>query len=560
MKLELSTSLLFSLLSLFAGACRTTPAAEAADAAAPPVVASLPTYPGMGSYHRHVSTESDEAQHYFDQGLQLVYGFNHDEAIRSFRQAAALDPDCVMAYWGIAHACGIHVNNTQMSEAKSSEGYEAAQEALRRIERASPVEAALVRAVAARFAWPIPEDRRPLDEAYAEAMGAAWREHGYDPDVGALYAESLMNLQPWDYWTREGEPKGRAEEIVATLERVLEIRDDHPGANHFYIHAVEASKDPGRAVAAADRLGPLVPGSGHLVHMPSHIYIRLGRYGDAADTNERAIEVDRAYFAVAPPPDFYSIYFVHNIHFLAYAAMMEARFSTAIEAARRLEREIPEAFVSGYPQIADGFLPTPLHVLVRFGKWQEILEEPEAPEFRRLSRAARHYARGVALSNLGDPAGARAELAAFDAEAALVPEDWSVGNNSAHVILPLARAMLEGEILYREGKIDEAFASLRDGVRREDELVYDEPPGWLQPVRHALGALLLAADRPVEAEQVYREDLARNAGNGWSMLGLELALRRQDESSPEATTLAEARAKVWARSDVQPTSSCYCAP
>ncbi len=536
-------------------ACKSSP-----PSAPPPTAPTVPIYPGFGGYHRHVSTESDEAQHYFDQGLQLLYGFNHDEAIRSFRQAAAFDPHCAMAHWGIAYASGLHINNTRMSEAKSSEAFEAAEEALRHLASASPVEAALVRAVAARYAWPVPADRKPLDQAYADAMGETWRAHSYDPDVGALYAEALMDLQPWDYWTHEGEPKGRIEEIVATLERVIEMRSDHPGANHFYIHAVEASKEPGRAVEAADRLGGLVPGSGHLVHMPSHVYIRLGRYSDAADTNARAIEVDRQYFELAPPPDFYSLYFVHNIHFLAFAAMMEGRYATALEAARTLERDIPEAFVRAYPQFADGFLPTALHMLVRFGKWQEILEEREPPEFRKLSRAALRYGRGVALANLRKPAEARAELATFDELAAEVPQDWVVGNNPAHVILPLARAMLEGEILYREGKLEEAFAALRDGVRREDELVYDEPPGWMQPVRHALGALLLAAGRPAEGETIYREDLERNPGNGWSLLGLELSLRRQDKAHDEADALAAARAVAWGRSDVEPTSSCYCAP
>jgi tetratricopeptide (TPR) repeat protein len=548
----------FATATLLLVACRSTPPEH--PVAPQTAAATLPTYPGMGAYHRHVSSDSDAAQHYFDQGLQLLYGFNHDEAIRSFRQAAQLDPDCAMAYWGESYACGIHVNNTQMSEAKSRQGYEAAQEALRHLAHASPVEAALVRALAQRYAWPVPADRKPLDQAYADAMEQAWREFPYDPDVGALFAESLMNLQPWDYWTHDGEPKGRANEIVATLERVLELRKDHPGANHFYIHAVEASKTPARAVEAADRLGALVPGSGHLVHMPAHIYIRLGRYSDAADTNERAIEVDRTYFELAPPPDFYSLYYVHNIHFLTFAAMMEGRYQTALDAARRLEREIPADFLRGYPQFAEGFMPTPLHVLVRFGKWQEILAEPEAPEFRRFSRAARHYARGVALANLRRPEEARAELAAFDAESAQVPESWTVGNNPAHVVLPLARAMLVGEILHAEGKPDEAFASLRQGVQREDDLVYDEPPAWLQPVRHALGALLLDAGRAPEAEAVYRADLEKNPGNGWSLLGLEQALRAQDPASAEADALAAARKAAWARSDVQPTSSCYCAP
>ncbi len=543
------------LLVCCLSACQAT---KPATAGASPTEARI--YPGFFGYHRHISTDSDDAQRWFDQGLELVYGFNHDEAIRSFREAARIDPRCAMAWWGVAYANGLHINNTAMKEEKSRAAYEAAQEALLRLDGASGVEAALVRAVAARYAWPPPEDRRPLDEAYAAAMGEAWRAHRYDPDVGALYAESLMDLQPWDYWQKDGTPKGRIEEIVTTIERVLEMRADHPGANHFLIHAVEASPAPERALEAAERLLGLVPGSGHLVHMPSHVFIRVGRYSDAADTNARAIEVDRAYFALAPPPDFYSLYFVHNVHFLAYAAMMEGRFQTALDAARTLESEVPESFVREYPHIADGLLPAAAHVLIRFGRWGEILAEPEPPASRLFSRAVHHYARGIAFSALGRADEARAELTRFDDLASQVPSEWFAGNNPASVILPLARTMLEGELLYREGKPEEAFAALSEGVRMEDELVYDEPPGWMQPVRHTLGALLLAAGRAAEAEAVYREDLEQNPGNGWALLGLEQALRAQEKNSEEADTLATARNAAWVRADVQPTSSCYCAP
>src|SRR5688572_17275450 len=269
-------------------------------------------YEGFGNYKRTVSTSSPMAQRWFNQGLQLLYGFNHDEAIRSFRAAAQEDPNCAMAWWGIAYASGLHINNPAMSETQSKQAWEATQEALKRLDHARPVEKALIGAVAQRYAWPIPEDRKPLDMAYAGAMESVWKEHSNDPDVGALFAESLMNLQPWDLWNHDGTPKGRTLEIVATLERVIEMRRDHPGANHFYIHAVEASNDAQRAVPIAERLAGLVPGSGHLVHMPSHIYARVGRYADASDSNERAIEVDRSYFKIAPPPEFYSMYFVHN--------------------------------------------------------------------------------------------------------------------------------------------------------------------------------------------------------------------------------------------------------
>ncbi len=541
-------SILFLCASL--SACRGPAPAVAASGAR--------LYDGFGGYHRAVSTESRLAQRWFDQGLQLLYGFNHDEAIRSFEEAARLDPGCAMAWWGAGYAHGLHINRPEMSEEASRAGYEAARRALALVERAAPAEQALIRALAERYAWPAPADRKALDQAYAAAMEAAWREHPDDPDVGALFAESLMNLQPWDLWTQAGEPKGRALEIVATLEAVLRLCPPHPGANHFYIHTVEASRSPERAVASADRLVDLVPGAGHLVHMPSHVYTRIGRYADAADANERAIAADRAYFAQAPAPDFYSLYFVHNVHFLAYAAMMEGRRDKALEAARRLEAEVPPEFLEQHAAIADGLMATPLHVMIRFGMWDAILAEPEPPAFRRLSRVQRSYARGVALSALGRTAEAREEQVRFEALAADVPADWTVGNNSSGEVIALARKMLAGELLFREGRLDEAFAALREGVALEDALVYDEPPGWMQPVRHALGALLMAAERFGEAEQVYRADLAKNPENGWSLLGLDQALRAQGGHAPEAAVLAGRRARAWRRADVQPTSSCYC--
>lgn len=516
-------------------------------------------FEGFGGYAREVTTTDAAAQAWFDQGIQLLYGFNHDEAIRSFRKAAEADPRCAMAWWGIAYANGLHINNPEMSEASSEAAWDASQKAIAALDDETEVEAALVRSVAMRYAAEVPEDRSALDQAYAEAMEKTWYRFDQDPDVGALYAESLMNLQPWDLWTSGGEAKGRTLEIVDTLERVMEMRPDHPGANHFYIHAVEASPNPERAIAAADRLVDLVPGSGHLVHMPSHIYTRVGRYADAADANVRAIAADRAYFKVAPAPDFYNVYYLHNVHFLSYAAMMDGRKELALSASLDLEADIPEDFLRGYVQFADGFMLTRLHVMIRFGMWDDILAEPAPPAYRLLSRAQRHYARGVALSALGRTAEAREELGFFEAVAPEVPEDWSVGNNSAADVLALSRQMLLGELLYREGELDAAFAELRKGAALEDSLVYDEPPGWMQPVRHALGALLMAAGRAGEAEAVYRADLERNKENGWSLLGLENALAALGKDG-EAAAIGRRREAAWKRADVAPLTSCYCEP
>ncbi len=545
---------MLAMVTVSLGCQSTQPAATASASAS-----GARLYDGFGNYTRRVSTDSRQAQRWFDQGLQLLYGFIHDEAIRSFHEALAHDPDLGMAWWGIAYAHGLHINNPVMSAEQSEKAYDASLQAMKRLLGASAVEKALIRAVAKRYTWPIPADRSALDRTYADAMQSAWQQFPDDPDVGALFAESLMNLQPWDLWTRDGQPKGRTTEIVATLERIMELRIDHPGANHFYIHAVEASLDPQRAVPAAERLAQLVPGSGHLVHMPAHIYARVGRYDDACDSNVKAIQVDRAYFEVAPPPNFYSLYFVHNIHFLAWSAMMEGRYETAMQAARDLEHDIPESFLRDWTFVADGFLPVIYHVMIRFGKWEDILAEPEPAEFRLVSRAFWRYARIVALSALGRADEAHDELEAFEQAAYAVPDDWKVGQNMAHPVLVVARRMAKGELAYREGRLDESFALLREGIELEEQLVYDEPPGWMQPVRHALGALLMGADRHAEAEQVYRDDLALNHGNGWSLLGLEQALRAQGKTE-EADELQHQRAEAWARADVQPTSSCYCQP
>ncbi|MCA9287670.1 MAG: hypothetical protein KDA05_03745, partial [Phycisphaerales bacterium] len=512
---------------------------------------------GFGDYSRRVTTTSREAQRWFDQGMQLLYGFNHDEAVRSFQQAAMHDPDCAMAYWGQAYARGIHVNNADMSVEQSELAHAAAQTALAHLHHASPVERALVEAVAERYAMPVPDDRKHLDRAYANAMESVWRRFPGDADVGALFAESLMDLQPWDYWNEDGSPKGRTAEIVAVLERVLASHPAHPGANHFYIHAVEASRNPERGIPAADRLRALVPGSGHLVHMPSHVYARVGRWEEAADCNARAVAADRAYFAVAPEPDFYSLYFVHNLHFLAYAAMMEGRYEVAMTAARDLIEEVPPKFVEEWTFLADGFLPIAMHVMIRFGRWEEILQEPAPPAFRKFSVAMHHYARGVAFSALGRTEAARQERVAFEAAAAAVPDDWAVGENTAADVLAVARCMLDGELAYRERRLDAAFSALRDGVAREEALDYDEPPGWMQPVRHALGALLMGAERPAEAEAAYRADLERHPNNGWSLLGLTQSLAAQGRES-EAAGLEAELARAWARADERPRASCYC--
>lgn len=390
-------------------------------------------YQGFGDYSRSISTRSKEAQKWFNQGMQLLYGFNHDEAIRSFHKAAQIAPTAAMPWWGIAYAHGININDPAMTDERSRSAREAADQALALLNFATPVEAALIKAVSARYLYPAPDDRKPLDRAYADSMGKAYKSFPDDPDLATLYADALMNLQPWDYWDNKGNPKGRINEIVSVLEGVMSTYPNHPGANHFYIHAVEASQNPDRAIAAADRLQSLVPGAGHLVHMPSHIYVRVGRYNDAVDSNAQAVSADRSYFAVAPKPFMYATYYAHNLHFLAYAAMMSGRYDDALEAARNLEQEMPEDALRELAAVMDGIMPTTFHVMIRFGKWEEILEEPEYPDYRFVSKAVRRYARSIACSALGRTKQARDEMAAFEKAIAAVPDDWYVFLSLIHI-------------------------------------------------------------------------------------------------------------------------------
>jgi len=520
---------------------------------------AVPLYEGLGAYRRAATGCSEAAQRYLDQGLALYYGFNHDEAIRAFRQAEALDPRCPMAPWGAALSAGPNINNMEMDEAASEAAHAAAQRALALVDRAAPSERALIRAVARRYAWPPPDDRRALDEAYATAMRAAWHAHPDDPDVGSLYAESLMDLRPWDLWSADGVPRPETPEVIATLDSVLARAPDHPGANHFYIHTMEASPNPERALLIADRLGGLVPAAGHLVHMPSHIYVRTGRYDKVVTANQDAIAADLRYLDASGTGrgGFYSIYRAHNYHFLAYGAMFDGRRELAMQAARDMVRELPLETVRAFPDFLDGFIATPVHVMVRFGLWQELLAEPPPPDDLVVTVAFRHYGRTVALSALGRVDEATAEFAKLRAAFDAVPESRLIGNNAARTVLEIALPMAEGELEYRRGNHERAFALLRDAVRRDDALRYDEPWGWMQPVRHALGALLLEQGRVADAEAVYREDLFLHPGNGWALHGLAECQRRAGNAVEAAETQARFRA-AWARSDIVIAGSCYC--
>jgi tetratricopeptide (TPR) repeat protein len=521
-------------------------------------VPTVPLFQGLGKHTRKVTTSSPVAQRYFDQGLAFVYGFNHDEAIRSFKQAAEIDPQCAMAHWGVALANGPHINNPAVDEAHGKAAWDALGQAREFVRQATPAEHALIDALTARYAMPQPADRKALDQAYADAMKQVRQAYPDDTDAAALYAEALMDLRPWDLWKADGTPQPGTSEILSTLEQVLVKNPYHPLANHLYIHAVEASPLPEKADPAANRLRDLQPGLGHMVHMSSHIDVRRGRWEAASLANEKAIAADTKYREAVPAQGFYRLYMAHNRHMLAFAAMMQGQSEKALGAVQAMIAEMPTDWIREASAIADGFMAMPLEVMMRFGKWDDILAAPEPPEYLPIARAMRLYARGVANAAQGNKAEARAEQTAFIEAKGKVTAEATFGNNRAVDILAVAEQLLNGEILIREGKVDKGIAALKDAVKREDALRYDEPPDWIQPVRHALGAALVRANRPVEAASVYREDLKRLPENGWSLFGLAKALKMQ--KADEAADYLERFNKVWANADVKLMSSCFCQP
>src|SRR5882724_5661739 len=526
------------------------------------LAAKEPLYDGLGSYSRKVTTDSAEAQRYFDQGLGFLQGFNHRAAIRAFQQAAELDPECAMAHWGVALACGPHINSIAVPPPVAELAWKELELAQKNAANASAVERALIDALAKRYANPQPEDRSGLDRAYADAMREVWKKYRKDPDVGALFAEAMMNLRPWDQWTPKGQPNPGTDEILATLEAVFKLSPKHPFANHLYIHAVEASPNPERAIAAADRLRDLQPGLGHNIHMPSHIDIRTGRWQEAVDTNINAVAADQRYRNVfGPAKGFLNVYVAHDRHMLAYAAMMTGQRDLAMKHIRAMVAEFPAEFLQEDALLAEGFVAMPLEVMVRFGLWDEVLAEPDRyPEYMPFTRAFHHAARAIAYAAKGDAANARKAQSIFLERAKLVPKEGSLGNNSCQSILAVATKMVEGEILVAENRIDDGIAELRAAIGLEDALKYDEPPGWLIPVRHSLGAVLMKQQRFADAEQVYRDDLARLPANGWSLLGLAESLRAQKKNEEEAAKTKAKFEKVWAKADLKINSSCLCQP
>ena len=513
---------------------------------APVTSDTVPLYTDLGSYQRTITTKNPTAQRYFDQGLRLVFGFNHGEAIRAFQEGARLDPNCAMCYWGIAYSYGPHVN-AGMDSAGGVAAYAAAQKAKSLSRGASPVEQAYISAVVKRYAKVPPANRARLDSAYATAMCDVSTRFPDDLDAATLCAEARMDLRPWNYWKQPaGEPYPGTQEIVTKLESVIQRNPQHPGACHYYIHAIEAVQ-PAKAVPCAERLAALMPGVGHMVHMPAHIYIRVGRYNEAVESNIHAVHSDETFIEGQKPQGVYPIgYYPHNLHFLSFAATMAGRSSQALEAARTLQTKTNLDAARVVPMVQT-FVPFLVLTEVNFGRWEDVLAQPlPSPDLKYASFMA-HYARGVAFAATGKAAEAAAELEQVkQAAAAASADDKPVADIAMHTLM--------GEIAQRSGKLDEAAAHFKAAIAIEDAGLYFEPPTWYYPVRHSLGAVLLRLGRADEAEAVYREDLKRFPENGWALFGLMQALRAQGKNADAATVDTRFR-EAWKDADVTLTAS-----
>ena len=522
--------------------------------------AGAPLFDGMGTHHHKITTSEPGAQRYFDQGLVLAFAFNHAEAIRSFKAAQKLDPSCAMCYWGEALATGPNINITSdgkviMAPDERLDAYEALQLAIARKDGASEQEQAYIEALQSRYNGDVTKDREGLDQAYATAMANLTEKYPQDLDAAALYAESLMNTMPWNYWKDDGDPREDTKSVITALETVMAADPQHPLAIHLYIHAVEASSNPGRAEHAADRLADLVPGAGHLVHMPSHIYWRLGRYHDASKANINAANVDEKYIAQCNAQGFYpALYYPHNIHFLWAATTMEGRSELSIESAIRVASNVNVEQVKQFPTI-EFFRTIPLLSYVRFGKWDEILAAPEPDAEFKFSQGIRHYARGIAFANTGELEAAKAE------QLQLVPLKETVSvqfldkrNFPASRLLDIASELLLGEIQFAVKNYAAAAQHYEEAVNLQDTLPYTEPPFWYYPTRQSLGHALLMDGKSQAAEAVYRQDLKDYPRNGWSMFGLVQALEAQQKTD-EAAQVRGQFEEVWQMSDITLSAS-----
>ena len=501
---------------------------------------------GLGNYRVAITTRSALAQRFFDQGLSLAYAFNHAEAAKAFREAARLDPQCAMCYWGAAFVLGPNIN-AAMDTAVVREAYEAAQRAVTLATNTTPRERAYAAAIAKRYAANPAANRAPLDSAFASAMRDVHSAYPNDADAATIFAEATMDLSPWNYWNADGSPRPGTGEALTALESVLAENPKHPGACHYYIHAVEAVY-PARAVACAERLAALMPAAGHLLHMPGHIYIRVGRFNDAVEANVHAVHADETYIADQGPGGFYTLaYYPHNYHFMAFAATMAGRSAQAIGAARGLVKSVPLDVAAAMPEL-QLLVPFAQLTLASFGRWNDVLAEPMPPASLRYPTAMAFYARGVALAATGrmDEAGV-----ALDTLRAIA---GTVDGSPHKEVLQIATHALIGEIHARRGQAAEAVNHFRTATAIEDGMSYMEPPFWHYPMRHSLGAALLAAGRAADAERVYREDLQRFPENGWSLFGLRQSLVAQGKTV-DAEAVGRRLAAAWKMADVKLSAS-----
>lgn len=505
-----------------------------------------PTLKGLGNYHFAVTTQSPESQRFFDQGLRLTYAFNHSEALRAFKEAARLDPQNAMAYWGWALVLGPNLNLPMLPEV-APQAYHAIHKAASLREKVTARERAYIEALSKRYSVQPTTDRTRLDLAYADAMEKLVEHYPNDLDAATLYAASLMNLSPWDYWNLDGSPKGRTEEILKTLQSVVDRNPRHAGALHYYIHTVEA-RHPERGEPHADRLAGLMPGAGHLVHMPSHIYMRVGRFTDSYNANLRAVSADEDYITQCRTQGIYPLnYYPHNIHFMAWSAMLRGRPDDALTAARKIVEKVPHELSANKNAWAlyETFLSQPMFVMVRFGMWKEMLAEPKPDIESQFLTGVWHYGRALAYIHTGQQDMARGELDSLVASRKAMGEvEHYVGFATAETLMTIAEETVRGEFAYNEGNTIAGLAHLERAVRLEDGLRYNEPPDWYFPLRHFLGAMLLDAGRPNEAEVVYAEDLRRNPENGYSLFGLQVALKQQGKID-DALAVGKRLNRAW---------------
>tara|TARA_B110000444_G_scaffold233282_2_gene242678 strand:+ start:573 stop:2261 length:1689 start_codon:yes stop_codon:yes gene_type:complete len=521
--------------------------------------AGAPLFKGMGAFHMPITTRDTNAQRYFDQGMVLAFGFNHAESIRSFRAAQTLDSDCAMCFWGEALATGPNINVTNngkavMTPEERASARAAIDHALTLVDGVTSKERSWILALDKRYDGQRETPRDPLDRAWADALADMVGAYPDDMTVASVYAEALMNTMPWDYWGPSGEAKPDTQAVIKSLERVMAAEPEHPLALHLYIHALEASSNAQKAEGAADALANLVPGSGHLVHMPSHIYFRVGRYQDAALANIRAADIDEAYIAECNAQGFYpALYYPHNIHFLWASATMQGQSELSLKSARRVVENVRIEQVEQFPTI-QFFRTVPMLSLVRFARWEEILSEPEPHAPFAFARAIWHYGRGVAYASMENKESALNELAAIER---LEPEvdDIFMGNvYPAKSLIGVAKSLLRGEIAFRSGAMAAAVTSFEEAVAMQDALPYTEPPFWYYPTRQSLGAALLADGRAAEAQLVFEADLEQYPMNGWSLYGLTEALTAQGLTAP-AEAARQRFETVWQFSDVTLSSS-----